>query len=62
MGWELTKIQAYDYAGSWDNNTGHSANLYPSSSNTLSTPFNTASVLAAYIAAGVQPSKLNMGM
>jgi chitinase len=28
----------------------------------LSTPFNTASVLAAYSAAGVLPSKLNLGM
>ena len=58
----LIQRQAYDYAGSWDNTTGHAANLYPSSSNPLSTPFDTASVLAAYIAAGVAPSKLNLGL
>lgn len=53
---------AYDYSGSWDNITGHSANLFPSTSNPSSTPFNTDTAIAAYIAAGILPSKINLGM
>lgn len=55
-------MQAYDYAGGWDKTTGHAANLYPSLSNPPSTPYNTQSVVTAYLAAGVPASKLNLGM
>lgn len=53
---------AYDYSGSWDTITGHSANLFPSGSNPPSTPFNTDAAINAYIAAGIPPSKINLGM
>jgi chitinase len=57
-----TREQAYDYAGSWGNFTGHASNLSPSTSDPASTPFNTRAVVAAYLAAGVPSTKLNLGM
>ncbi|KAI8939329.1 hypothetical protein NX059_003120 [Plenodomus lindquistii] len=58
---DFINLMAYDYSGSWDSATGHASNLYPSNSNPLSTPFNTASVLAAYLRS-MPASKLNLGM
>lgn len=59
---DFINLMAYDYAGSWDKTTGHASNLYASSSNPSSTPFNTDSVIKAYVAASVPASKLNLGM
>ncbi|CAA9962119.1 chitinase 1 precursor [Pyrenophora teres f. maculata] len=59
---DFVNLMTYDYAGSWGNITGHASNLYASAEKPLSTPYNTASVLAAYYAAGVPPAKLNLGM
>lgn len=53
---------AYDYAGSWDTNSGHQANLYPSESNPNATPFNTEQAVSYYISQGVPSSKLILGM
>ncbi|KAM0549097.1 hypothetical protein ACHAPJ_009552 [Fusarium lateritium] len=53
-------LMAYDYAGSWDDISGHNANLfkYPGSAN----DFNTDGTVKAYIEAGVPAEKIVLGM
>ncbi|KAM0345237.1 hypothetical protein ACHAPU_006635 [Fusarium lateritium] len=55
-------LMAYDYSGPWDSTTGHQANVFASKSNPLATKINTDKVLNDYIAAGVPPNKILMGM
>lgn len=55
-------LMAYDYAGSWDTTSGHSANLFVNSITPKTTPFNTNSSLQAYLDAGVPPKKMVIGM
>jgi chitinase len=54
--------QAYDFAGSWDKNTGHLANINPSVACPACTPFNAHSVIQAYIHNGVPCDKIVLGM
>ncbi|KAL2869813.1 glycoside hydrolase family 18 protein [Aspergillus lucknowensis] len=55
-------LMAYDYSGSWDTITGHSANLFSSTQNPASTPFNTHAAISHYTSAGIPPHKINLGM
>ncbi|KAI6245697.1 Chitinase [Erysiphe necator] len=55
-------LMAYDYSGAWDKYVGHDANLYPSSSNKLSTPYNTHEAITDYLNAGIPASKIVLGI
>jgi chitinase len=55
-------LMAYNYAESWSSATGNQANLFPSTSDPATTPFNTAEVVSYYIAKGIAASKIVLGM
>lgn len=59
---DFWNLMAYDFAGSWDSNAGHMANLYPCQNNPGSTPFSTVAAVDFYIRSGVRPEKLVLGM
>ncbi|KAH7146557.1 glycoside hydrolase superfamily [Dactylonectria macrodidyma] len=55
-------LMGYDYSGSWDSTSGHSANLYANADKPNTTPFNTDTTINAYIDGGVTANKLVLGM
>lgn len=59
---DFWNLMAYDFAGAWDQTSGHHANLYPSRANPTSTPFSAIEALEHYVRCGVRPDKLVLGM
>ena len=59
---DFWNLMAYDFAGSWDQQAGHQANIHPSKKNPKSTPFSTDHAVRHYIDRGVHPSKIVLGM
>lgn len=59
---DFWNMMAYDFAGSWDQQAGHQANLYQSTSAPKSTPFSIDNAVRHYIQEGVAPSKIVLGM
>ncbi|ROW11509.1 hypothetical protein VMCG_01553 [Cytospora schulzeri] len=55
-------LMAYDYAGSWDTTSGHQANIYTNPNNLESTKFSTEQAVSDYIARGIRPAKIILGM
>ncbi|KAL2173711.1 glycoside hydrolase family 18 protein [Thermothelomyces heterothallicus CBS 202.75] len=58
---DFFNFMGYDYAGSWSTAAGHQANLYPTA-DAGRTPFSTDKALSDYVAAGVDPAKIVLGM
>ncbi|KAJ5993395.1 Endochitinase B1 [Penicillium sp. IBT 35674x] len=59
---DFWNLMAYDYSGSWDNVSGHDANIYTSIHNSPSTPFNTDEAIKFYTTHGVDAKRLVLGM
>lgn len=59
---DMWHLMAYDYAGSWDSTTGHTANVYLSSSNPRETKFSTEKAVNDYIGAGIPARQILLGM
>ncbi|KAH8690528.1 chitinase [Talaromyces proteolyticus] len=59
---DMWNLMAYDYAGSWSDNSGDLANVYASKSDPNSTPTNTDDAITYYLSQGISASKINLGM
>ena len=55
-------LMAYDFAGSWDNTTGHQSNILINSQNPAATKFSAEQAVKDYIDYGVPPNKIVLGI
>ncbi|KAG0645124.1 Chitinase B1 [Hyphodiscus hymeniophilus] len=59
---DFWNLMAYDYAGGWSSVTANQANLFSSTSDATTTPFNTEDAIGYYIGKGITPNKIVLGM
>lgn len=60
---DFINVMTYDYHGGWETVTNHNAPLYANPNDTTEfKAFSVESTINAYIAAGVEPSDLNLGL
>lgn len=59
---DFWNLMAYDYAGAWDQTSGHQANLHPSQQSPACTPFSTDAAINFYTKNGVPANKMVLGM
>lgn len=59
---DFWNLMAYDFAGSWDQKSGHQANLYPSFQNPDATPFSISTAVKFHTSHGVPTDKIVLGM
>ena len=59
---DFWNLMAYDFAGSWDHQAGHQANIHPSKKDPKSTPFSTDFAVQHYVKQGISPTKIVIGM
>lgn len=60
---DFWNLMAYDFAGSWDPQAAHQANIFPSRQNPATTPFSTEAAVRHYVeAAGIPSQKIVLGM
>ena len=59
---DMWNLMAFDYSGSFSTFAGHQSNLHLSKSNPLATHDSTDTAVKDYIAAGINASKIQLGM
>ena len=59
---DFWNLMAFDYAGMWSQVTSNQANIFASTSNPASTPYDTETAVSYYISKGIIPSKIVLGM
>ncbi|KAM0282486.1 hypothetical protein ACHAQH_003000 [Verticillium albo-atrum] len=55
-------LMGYDFAGSWDNTTGHGSNIFTNPANPLATKYSLNQAIRDYFKGGVAPSRFNLGI
>lgn len=59
---DFWNLMAFDYVGSWSSVAGNQANLFVSTDNSASTPFNTETTVQYYTSHGIPSRRIVLGM